>query len=327
MNYCHRLEDFIKKNGNKHFDTIISAISYEKRSLTSIKNIIKNFTVKDVILVNFGKKYLSNEMRKKWDLNSLEIKNHIKLNNLTYKEIHCDIVYFKDSIDKFKKNSNRKRVIVNITTFPKNYILRLAMLYENIDNMFFYEKNTHYRKPTNSELKICIEKIIPIEGFEGIRDINRDDLLILLLGYEGNRALSFVSQFSPYRILPIIGIPYEGNKEIDDYYYKTVINCNWNLLRRHRILKNGDEFFKISSRNHIKIVDELDDIIQKIDYSHNDICISPLGPKPQALGLYLYWRKHPEVQLIYSVPVERFDITDQNASDSFIYQLPRKGDD
>ena len=71
-----------------------------------------------------------------------------------------------------------------------------------------------------------------------------------------------------------------------------------------------------------------------------DLCISPLGTKPQALGLYLYWRENKNIQLIYSIPVKRLDFTQttilsgstekepysavKNHVEYWIYRLPNK---
>ena len=159
-------------------------------------------------------------------------------------------------------------------------------------------------------LSIGIERILPIEGFEGMRELNANDLLVLILGFEGNRAISFLSQFSPYNVLPIISIPNEGENEIDNRFYDDVVLCNRNLLRKHRLIKDDNgEFYRVSSLNHIAFFNELNKIISRYKKSWVDICISPVGTKPQTLGLYMVWKANPEIQLIYSVPLRRIDMT------------------
>lgn len=318
-----RLRDYLFDKNNINFRYLITAVSYEERGLFSVKSIIENLKIEQSILILFdGRDYLSKNLQDKWEEQKKQLINIFDENKIKHIEVNCNSIFFNDCIERLKNLVGMEQPnIINITTLPKNYILRLAKIFDNERNIFFYYRSV-YRKPTNEELKIGIREIIPIEGFEGCMELITDDLLVLILGYEGHRALSFVSKFSPYKILPLISIPNEGNKLEDNDFYKNSLNCNLNLLRKHSIIKKKDgSFYTISSLNHIKFFVELENIIE--NYRNNNICISPMGTRAQTLGLYLYWRKHPETQIVYSVPIERFSVA-AGESEAWIYKLPSK---
>ena len=325
------LKDYLKSE-NRIFKNLITAISYEKRGLTSLKRIIENFTIDNIVLINFGKKYLSKELRETWDNQRGMLHQLFKKRGINFMEIDANPIYFNNFFYKLKGSiESESPNIINISTLPKNYILRFAKEFDNEKNIFFYHRYGKYREPTEDELKIGIEKIIPVEGFEGIRNIASEDLLILILGYEGHRALSFLSIFEPYRILPLISTPPQENKKIYKLFYNNVVRCNQNLLKRHRIIRKDKQFFTISSLDHILFFDQLNKIINLYKEQDLDVSISPIGTKAQVLGLYLYCRKNPDVQIIYSVPIKRFDITGnkemanpQAQEEDIIYRLPER---
>jgi len=332
------LEQYLVNGESTIFTHLLTAVSYEARGLTSLEDILESFSIQNVILFIFGTQYLDASLTKKWHEQREQSIELLKAKNINFFEIQCDPVRFGEVFNELKKvMSNSSPNIINITTFPKNYILRLAKEFDDPNNIFFYTRSA-YRKPSDEELCICIENILPIEGFEGFRDISAEDLLVLILGYEGHRALSFLSKFSPYKILPLISIPNNGDDEEDRVFYKNVARCNWDLLRKHSVIRNSkNDLYTISSHSHVKCYNMLSLILTNELKDGHDLCISPLGTKPQALGLYLFWRENPETQLIFSIPVKRLDITqlnsdydtvgsttDQSHNQNWVYTLPRK---
>lgn len=324
-----KINDYLQHEENKNFKNLITAVSYEDRGYFSVQVILKHLNIDKVVLICFEKKYMDVQMDSKWEKQKQKLINLFDDYGIKYEELECNPVYFNKSIDEINNIvKNKFPNVINITTLPKNYIIRLAKEYDFEDNIFLYFRST-YRKPTKKELTIGIEKIIPIDGFEGFRKLTAEDLLVLILGYEGHRALSFLSKFSPNRILPLISIPNENDIERNNEFYQDVIQCNWSLLRKHSVLKKSDNsFFNISSFNHLNFANEFEDTINKFKRNDVDVCISPLGTKPQTLGIYLYWKEHKDCQIIYSVPIKRFDITNSSLTinDEYPVQITEKTD-
>lgn len=307
----YNLTEYINEKNISKPIILLTAVSYENRGIKSIKKIIEKFDIEKTILILFGTEYLDKSLSKKWQKQKTEIINFLEKKEIEIIKINSDPVYFNNSINTISSHINKVNFnIINISTFPKNYILRFSKEFHNVNSIFYYYR-TNYREPSKKELSIPIKDIIPIKGFEGKRELESDDLLVLILGCEGNRALSFLSKFSPYKILPIISIPSMGDEQIDNIFYENVKKYNSKLLHKHSVIKReGSTFHTISSIDHIKFYKELDQILSKYIKKDIDISISPLGTKPQTLGLYLYWKEHPEIQIIYSAPVKRFDYTD-----------------
>jgi len=334
------LERYLENGEGTNFKYLITAISYESRGLSSVTEIVKKFSIEKIVLISLGTDYLDHTLEKEWHSQRSKLIHLFEEKRIDYIEMSCHPVYFKDFFDRLSNETVQYPNIINISTFPKNYILRLAKEFDHENNLFFYSKS-HYREPLDHELKISIDNIIPIEGFEGFREISSEDLLVLILGYEGHRALSFLSKFSPFKILPLISIPELGDENEDQMFFKILLKCNWILLRKQSVIKDrNNEYFKISSLSHTKFYYELSEIINSFLQKDMDLCISPLGTKPQALGLYLYWRENKNTQLIYSIPVKRLDFTQtkilqgssekelhpevQNHIEHWIYRLPKK---
>jgi hypothetical protein len=255
INALESLESYLENKENTDFNYLITAISYEKRGFSTVNQLIQQFSIEKIILISLGTDYLDHTLEKEWRSQKEKLIHLFEEKRIDYNEISCHPVYFGDFFGRlFEEIGDQYPNIINISTFPKNYILRFAKEFDNENNLFFYSKS-NYREPFDHELKISIDNIIPIEGFEGFREISSEDLLVLILGYEGHRALSFLSQFSPYKILPLISIPEMGNVDEDEFFFKKLLKCNWNLLRKQSVIKDrNNEYFKISSLSHTKFL-------------------------------------------------------------------------
>ena len=308
MNNPVQLDMFLEEGGKRHYSTLVTAVSYEKRGYTSLLKILEKFSIDKIYLISFGTEDLDDRSKFKWTNQLDRIMLLLDQKEIDYRIIEGSRLSAHTIFHVEKDHKFLFPAIINITTFPKNWIIQLAKIFDDKNNIFFYQRSG-YRKPTTDELTIGVKQIIPIEGFEGIRNLRSEDLLILLLGFEGNRALAFLSVFSPYRILPVIGVP--GVEKFDSLFIDSVENCNKALLRRHSVIKNETGgFTTVSSLNHISLFTELENLITRYKKEDLDISVSPLGTKPQALGLYLLWKKYPYIQIIYSLPTIRLNITE-----------------
>ena len=122
-----KLEEYLQNEENTNFRNLITAVSYENRGFLSVKEIVENFEIEQVILILFGKKYLDGQTEKKWDDEKNKVYDLFNKYGVESIEVTCDSVFFNNSIDGIKNiTRNEMPNILNITTLPKNYILRLA---------------------------------------------------------------------------------------------------------------------------------------------------------------------------------------------------------
>lgn len=149
-------------------------------------------------------------------------------------------------------------------------------------------------------LSFGIRQIFPIPTYSGNYDFSKDSLLILLLGYEGSRALALFDDMDPAECLLLIPKP-AYNKEWEgrtEEMNKGIIN----IVGRSKI-----EY--IHSRNPVKVAQQVYKILSKPKYSRYNHIISPLGTKPQTLGLYLYLSTNPlNTVLIYGAPLRHNEL-------------------
>jgi hypothetical protein len=130
--------------------------------------------------------------------------------------------------------------------------------------------------------------------FSGNFGPGRPTCLILFAGYEPNRVEGLMDSYSPSAVLVVYGVsPHKG--------------LAW---RTHLSKELHRELF---ARWHVRETDVstlgVDAIIQRLEEEFRpirdqfDVAISPLCSKMQAVAAYLFWRRHPEVQLVFSSPV------------------------
>jgi hypothetical protein len=318
------LNEYLSLYGANEYEYLLTAPGYENRSIESALEIIRRLHLKKAILLDIGDDYLDTPLKRKKNENKKLTIDMLKQMNIPFSTISCAPSVVGDAGQRVMREIGKnKNVIINITSLPKNYVLALAKIFDDESNSFFYQRG-YQHVPSADELLTGIDSIETIEGFEGDKKLEVDDLLVLLLGYEGHRASSFLARFSPAKILPIIGVP-GVNKEEDELFVNKVIESNYNLLRKHNVLRDGDgNFYTAPSLDPEAFFYRLEEIIKSLDIGDFDVTISPIGTRPQTLGLYLYCRKHPETQAIYSVPIKRFDINESNGQEKkfFIYKLP-----
>lgn len=309
------LDNFKKNHKKRRFDTLIAAYSYEDRVVDSIKRSIRTFNVRRVVLFVYdGETYLDKPTIEKWQINRERIRQLLDSYGISIDEIPCkhdDITEVHQYLQKVIEL--RGTVLIDITCFTKNYILKLAKifdfehLFDSQDILFFYTRSKMNRVPTPEEMAVSIDRIEPVKGFEGYINLDRNDLVVLILGYEGNRSLAFLRKFETEPTFAMIGAPYVKDNNVNRLYRDSAEAANTRLLNIHRVIC------------YEKPVHSLDpflfaqDLEVAINNYHNikghNICLSCLGTKLQMLGVYLYWKRNPSCQILYSVPNKRFDIS------------------
>ena len=151
-----RIDDYINADNSIEFDNLVTAISYEDRCFLSLEKIIDNFIFKNVFILVFESDYLDQKLLEKWKFQKKNLLNYLEEKDITPIEIECNPVLFKDTITRLLEliDNETDRNFINITTLPKNYILRLAKEFDNKENIFFYCR-TSYRRPSDIELRVC----------------------------------------------------------------------------------------------------------------------------------------------------------------------------
>ena len=134
--------------------------------------------------------------------------------------------------------------------------------------------------------------IVSVPTYGGHFYVEKENLLVLLLGYEGDRAYGIWERFTPHKTLILIGRPSFRNA-----WEGRVEKFNKKLISKFPV----DSINYISTLDPFEVSKNLDSLIKHHMEKFN-IYISPLGPKPQVVGCYLCIKTHPDVQIVYAIP-------------------------
>jgi len=288
-----RLSEYPYKKGEKA-GFLIMAITYEDRGFISLTRAVESFDIREVFIFEFNvKDYLSREVFEKWKKEKEKVQNFLTSKGIEAIVKDVDDKHFGDvfSFLRSKINSN-DLPIVDISTLPKNYILKIASEVEAYNPIFLYTKSENHIDPQREEKKVGVSKIIPIDGFEGQIEINAETLLVLILGFEGNRAVAFLNEFQCEKILALVGAPGIGKNDVlsneDLYYINHVESNNVYLLKNSFVIP-----IRVNSLDHYLFSEQLEKAINDhISYDKatnpTNIVVACMGTKVQTLGVYKY---------------------------------------
>lgn len=118
--------------------------------------------------------------------------------------------------------------------------------------------------------------------------------LVLFVGYEPNRIEGLLNYYAPDRLIVCYGrSPHPRLK------WRTQLSKDLhdNLFRNQHVRE-----IDVSTLD----LDEIRAVLEgefSLLHEHYDIAIAPQCAKMQAIAAYLFWRSHPEVQLVFTSPV------------------------
>jgi len=278
-------------------DLFTACGSFEERFLGSIKKIntkiFKNFILFKFTEPNERREELIKEMEKILGLNA----------NERYFKIMCKhgnsidaILEFHKILENLNIKSEKIKITIDISTFTKDLLAHLLLYlveYKQINRIrCLYTSPERYASPEEGWLSFGIKSIhFPPMGWRSWSP-RKDNLLLLILGFEELRAWTLIDRFPAEKRLLFITKP--GTiPEWNDFCEK----YNKKLLEKYPAqgcLPAIDPFttFKMIEK-------EIKNLLPKYN-----IFVSPLGTKPQLLGIInLIVRKTP-VNLVTTTVIQ-----------------------
>jgi len=285
---------------NEPDDVFICCGSPEDRCKGTVRKLSSEYKANVVLFLRY-----TNHESKRREENISEMKQRLKTVG-EIKEIFIDeekpIPVIGDiirTVEKYVVDPKNPRVSMDISTIIKWHLLIILKAFDSNDICekirFLYTEPEDYVTDLFQPLSFGIRQIFPIPTYSGNYDFSRDALLVLLLGYEGDRALALLEEMDPAECLLLIAKPayhkeWEGRTEDMN---RGIINIVGKSKIKH-----------VDSRNPVKVSEQLHKILSSTEYSRYNHIVSPLGTKPQTLGLYLYLSKYPpNTILIYGSPL------------------------
>ena len=279
-------------------EILIGCASFEDRTTAVAGKLSEKYKISNSFIFKYDEKNKTT-LR---DQNFEKLKNILLRHSKNVNPIICDHHDPLDGISKIRDLwQNRgillenKNVSIDITTFTKQYLLVLLKFIERQNPKsvrMFYTEPEDYAVKWDKPLSYGLIDIVSVPTFGGHFYSEKETLLILQLGYEGDRAYGIWERFTPHKTILLIGRPsFRGSWE-------------------GRVEKFNDKLISklpAESINYIPTLDpfavstNLDNLIEKYSEKFN-VSVSPLGPKPQVIGCYLSVKKYPDVQIIYAIP-------------------------
>jgi len=158
-------------------------------------------------------------------------------------------------------------------------------------------------------------------GFPGLQRPKLPPLLILLPGYEIERALTIVDILEPSLVL--LGRPIDATK---DEFYERSIQVKEQIVKLFRSRQPVEEFEFSCKQVHLTCA-ALDTLVERFYESHN-ICLCSHCTKPSIIAVFLTALKHDRIQVTCSVPGE-YNVADYSSGAhaiSFYTVGPRQND-
>jgi hypothetical protein len=184
-------------------------------------------------------------------------------------------------------------ITIDISGFTKIYLLELLHYLAADKNLGIPRLLHTTQRYLPTKLTRGIEQITTIPNFYGSPSLEKETVLILLIGFEPERALAVWKQFNPARAIALItNPPRYGNPD----YLKYAQQNNADLLSKPSV-----EVRDVPADNPYAVKNVLAAIHEETKNSFNMV-IGPFGTKPQVVGVFLFCLEHHQAQVVYSFP-------------------------
>jgi hypothetical protein len=291
--------------------TLVTAPSYEARFLSSLDRACDALQLRSVALIVF-KEYMEerskvreidSEAAAALRANYAEAQRRLRQRGIGFEVIETNL----DDLGAFSKTIRAiswDQTALDISTMPRSYILTILRFASPDVETIIYTQGKNRREGEDA-FTIGVRDIVTLPGFEGQMG-HRPTLLVMSIGYEGARAYSLFRRYEPTVTLAFLGDP-GGTDEEREQILDTVGRNNGPLLDT-----DGVRFCRLPSFDPSAFADQALKIIhtttRDLEQSQGfptDVVLSPVGTKPQSLGLFSIWREQPGYQIAYAIPTTR----------------------
>lgn len=190
----------------------------------------------------------------------------------------------------------------------KNFYRRLKSVYEKGETSLLNE----YQRLEQSEViySYDCEVDLPIE-FRGKPEPGRSSVLITFLTFKRSRLQTILRAFEFSGRILIVGEPVRE----DLRWRRELLE-----LINHDLIKNGPTEIKtLFTLDPFLISKNLEEYLEDQTLRKSNIYLAPLGSKMQTVGAFLFWRRHPEISIVFSQPKRYFrDKFSRNSRDTFL---------
>lgn len=283
-------------------DLFISCISFEERCINAVNHLKNVYCAKNSLLIRYTASNEGHFREKHQGIIQNVLQNHIE-NKDSIKPFYFNkynpFNFWHFLNDWFGQFELIKNITIDITTFTKCYLLTLLKFlkikYPTVTIRILYTMGIY---PKDEQLTRGVKEISILPYYGKFELKRKNSILILLLGYEAERAYSIWEYIDPSITIAIISNPptYFGAES-------TARKLN------EAILEHPDTLIEeVSAIDPIKTKEKLLSIYNNPNYSDAAFFIAPLGTKMQVVGVYLFFeddktKQERNAQIIYAYPM------------------------
>lgn len=293
---------------------LIGRVSFEERSLVVPVSLSNNLGQRGIIFVSSdaGELARQNETKLRGLLPNAKV---VALNICKPLDVAMNMHRELCSV---LSDEQGKDLIVDVTSFRREELLMLLAIlrldkFANISGDITYVGAGVMASDWMTRNYVQHRSVI---GYAGVIKPSRPTCLIMLMGFEVERARSIIENYEPAKVIVGRGSQSESiNQGLFDRNARLV-----DELRKSFGVFAGD--FDFSPRDPNLVVEQLANIISDVDQDHN-IIIAPLHTKLSTLGVGLYAQRHQGVQVCYAVAAE-YNVAAYSTVGSCAYMLDLK---
>jgi len=192
------------------------------------------------------------------------------------------------------RNIEEPYITIDISGFTKIYLLELLHYLVIELNMGIPRILHTIQTYLPTKLTRGVQQITTVPNFFGSALLEKQTILILLLGFEPDRSLAVWKQYNPAKTIALVtNPPRHENQE----YLKYARANNSYLLSQPSV-----ETKDVPSDNPYAVKNVLESIYGENKGSYNMV-IGPFGTKSQTVGVFLFCLEYPRAQVVYSYPI------------------------
>lgn len=183
-------------------------------------------------------------------------------------------------------------IVLDISTLPRNYLLVLAAMVSEIS----YRATFRYYRPEDygEPLSRGIRAVRAVPGYEGLIGPDAETWLLVIMGFEGFKALHAWEVISPTHVRAFIGDP-----PFAESFKRRSLVYNQRFLEEARI--GESEILPLHTSDALLARDQLQHEVESIRAENPaaGIVVCPLGTKLQTLSLFAVARRSEGLGVAY----------------------------
>lgn len=321
--------------GKVSYGLFIATGGFEKRALTFIRRVnVDKFSIEQAILLRYITQREDNEA----SFNRLRTRVEKLTNNIEVIDVDVDLPdkFLKELVEKVRSAStslNNRSAVIDISGMAHVLIcccLRTVDISQLQTSVVYTEAEDYYPKESewntvidavkNRKFKIMAKYLqtaglkdiqIPTD-FKGNTRPGCKSCLFVMAGYEPNRVQGLIDDYAPNAIVVFYGkSPYErlyGRQDLS--------------IALHKHVFDGWRYRKISDLSTLEVKEILRTLEKEYETLRQeyDVAIASQCSKMQTVASYLFWKRHPEIQLVFTTAV-RIDIKRYSRGEERTFQF------